>query len=206
MSKQGGCLLRQWDGLDVKASTISVGLLLTIFACSSPPHNLDTVIEFQQRKNNGDLGAVMELFADDPILHFGPLGTIAGQKNIRNILEYDLALNTHLQLKDCEIVGVEVICRVVETNDWLKTVEIESIEYDENRFVFSEDGRIKAVHASLAAVSSQSLVAAMAEFQHWATTNQPEAYSELFSDEGVFVYSRENAEKVLVLLKASRGN
>ncbi len=202
----GSYVFRQGSGLDVKASTISAGILLTVFACSSPPDYLGTVVEFQQHKNSGDVDAVMELFADEPILHFGPLGTISGPTNVRNILEYDLALNTHLQLKNCKVAAGEVSCRVVETNDWLKTVGIESIEYDENRFAFSEDGRIKEVHASLAAASAQSLVAAMAEFHQWATSTEPEAYSELFSDEGTFVYSGENAEKVLLLLKASRGN
>ncbi len=175
-------------------------------ACSTPPDHLGTVMDFEQRKNDGDLDAVMELFADDPMLNFGPLGTISGLTDVRNILEYDLALNAHLELQACDAAGQEVSCRVVESNDWLRTVDIESIEYDENRFVFSEDGRIKAVHASLAAASAQSIGAAMAEFHQWATTTQPEAYSELFSEQGAFVYSGENAEKVLSLLRASRSN
>lgn len=188
----------------MKFRTLAVGLFLTLFACSSSPDHLGTVMEFAQRKNDADLESVMELFADDPSLHFGPLGTISGLTDVRNILEYDLALNTHLQFEDCKVDGQEVSCRVVETNDWLGTAGIESIEYDENRFVFSEDGRITAVHATISAASAQSMGAAVAEFHQWATTNRPEAYAELFSEGGAFVYSGENADKVLVLLRASR--
>ena len=180
------------------ASTLLAGLLL---ACSPQPDYIQSVFQFQQHKNDGDLESALKLLSDQPALHFGPLGTIEGLPAVRGILEYDLALNTHLELQDCNASGSEVTCRVVESNDWLRTAGIEFITYDENRFVFGADGRIEAVSAMLSAESEQAMGAAMGQFHHWATTNRPTEYAELFSDDGAFVYSRDNAHKVLVLLR-----
>ena len=189
----------------MKRGALAVGLLLVLVGCSSPPDHLGTVMQFQEHKNNGDLEATLALFSEEPSLDFGPLGTISGMPEVRAILEYDLALNTHLQFQDCREDGAEVICRVIETNKWLKTAQIESVEYEENRFAFAADGRISSVSATFTAESAQLLGAAIAGFHQWATANRPEEYSELFSEQGAFVYSAENAEKVLTLLSAWRG-
>lgn len=179
-------------------------LACVLAACSPPPNYLGTVLAFQKYKNDGDLESALKLFAEEPTLHFGPLGTITGLTGIRGILEYDLALNTHLQLEDCMVDGLEVRCRVVESNDWLKTVDIDSITYEENRFDFTRDGCIESISATLSAESSQFLGAAMAEFHEWATTHKPVEYGDLFNEEGNFVYSQENARKVLALLRIWR--
>lgn len=179
-------------------------LTFVLAACSPADDHLDSVLEFQKHKNAADLESVLELFADDPSLHFGPLGTITGLAEVRGILEYDLALNTHLQFEDCKASELEVICRVIESNDWLKTVDIESITYDENRFTFNADGRIQSIGATLSAESGQSLGAAMTEFHEWATVNKPAEYGDLFSADGKFVYGRENADAVMALLRIWR--
>ena len=188
---------------------IRTGLLILSFAvigCSQNPDYLETVREFENRKSAGDVEAVLALFVDEPSLHFGTLGTISGRPALRGILEYDVALNTKLDFAECTVNGEEVTCRVVESNDWLKLVDIESITYDENRFVFAPDGRIDSVVAILSSESGQSLGAVMAEFHGWATMNHPEEYGSLFSEDGAFVYSRENAGKVLELLRIWRSD
>ena len=179
-------------------------LSCALFACSSPPDKLGTVLEFEKYKNEGDLESALELFAAEPSLHFGSLGTITGLTNVRHIFEYDLALNTCLRFQDCTEDGLEVSCRVVETNDWLRTVNIDSVTYDENRFTFTTDGRIETINAELSAESGQALGSVMAEFHEWAMTHKPLEYGDLFSDEGRFVYSQNNAENVLALLRIWR--
>jgi len=195
---------RPISGSDMKKHLALAILSCVLVACSPPPDYLGTVLEFQKHKNDGDLESALKLFTDEPSLHFGPLGTINGLADVRGILEYDLALNTHLQLQDCKVDELEVSCRVVESNDWLKTVDIESITWDENRFAFTADGRIESVSSTLSDESGQSLGAAMAEFHEWGTTHRPVEYGDLFSEEGAFVYNQENAEKVLALLRIWR--
>ena len=181
-------------------------LSLPFLACSPQPDYEQRVGDFAALKNEGDLEALLEQFSDAPVLSFGPLGSIAGLPAVRGILEYDLALNTHLEFGDCNTDGREVSCPVVESNDWLRTAGIESITYDENRFVFDSDGRIESVSAALSAESAQVMGAAMGEFHQWAIANRPTAYAELFSDDGAFLYSRDSAEKVLVILRAWQDN
>ncbi len=175
--------------------------MFLLAACIASPGYLDTVAEFQRDKNNDELDLVVAMFADSPRLDFGPLGAIEGQAEVRGILEYDVALNTHLEFHDCVESGDEVSCRAVESNDWLRTAGIEEIAYDENRFVFAADGRIESISATLSKNSAAALGAAMSSFHQWATSNRPTRYAELFSVDGQFVYSRENAGKVLHLLR-----
>ena len=182
----------------------SILLSVLLLACSPQPDYLQSVLDFQAYKNEGDLESALGQFAEEPTLDFGPLGSIEGLPALRGILEYDLALNTHLEFENCNVDGLEVTCSVVETNDWLKTAGIEFITYDENRFVLGADGRIESISATLSAESEQAMGAAIGEFHQWATANRPSAYAELFSEDGAFVYSRGNAEKVLVLLRAWR--
>ena len=92
-------------------------------------------------------------------------------------------------------------CRTTEVNDWLTTAGIDSITYVETRFEFDAHGRIKSVSATLSEESMQRMGAAMATFDAWARANQPDSYAELFSTEGAFIYSFENGEKVLALLR-----
>lgn len=179
-------------------------LSTSIIACSPDQDYLATVLEFQKHKNGGNLESTLNLFADKPTLHFGPLGTISGLNEIRGILEYDIALNTHLRFHECQANAAEVVCRVEETNDWLKLADIASITYDKNEFSFSSDGRIQSIDATLSNESRQLLGAAMVQFGDWAKSNQPVEYAELFSKEGAFVYSHDNAVKVLALLKVWR--
>ena len=179
----------------------SLLLSTLLIGCSSQPDPVQSVLEFQAHKNDGDLESTLQQFSDNPTLNFGPLGSIEGIAATRGILEYDLALNTHLEFRQCIADGPEVTCEVVESNDWLRTAGIESITYDENRFAFGPDGRIASISASLSPDSGQAMATAVSEFHEWATTNRPADYAELFSDDGAFVYSRGNAEKVLVLLR-----
>jgi len=183
----------------------ALGVLYSaVLACSPALDYSATVLEFQKYKNGGNLESVLNLFAAQPTLHFGQLGTISGLSDIRGILEYDRALNTHLLFQECETNAAEVVCRVVETNDWLKLADIESITYDENKFLFTSDGRIQSIEATLSAESGQLLGAAMVQFDEWAKTNRPVEYAELFSEKGAFIYSHVNAEKVLALLRVWR--
>lgn len=188
----------------MKRQLALAGLFISVFACSPTPDHLATVLEFEEYKNSGDLESALNLFAEKPTLHFGPLGTISGLDEIRGILEYDMALNTHLRFQECETNAADVVCRVEETNDWLKLADIASITYDENKFLFSSDGRIQLIEVTLSAESRQLLGAAMARFDEWAKTNQPIEYAQLFSEAGTFNYSHDNAEKVLVLLREWR--
>lgn len=178
--------------------TAFVALLV---ACSEQPDNLQTIADFERLKNSGDLAATLALFADDARLDFGPMGSIEGRAAIANILGYDVALEAQLRHEDCEALASDVTCRVVETNDWLGTVGIESITYDESRYSFNNDGRIQSVTTTLSVRSAQALGAALNDFHSWAIDNETERYANLFSLDGRFIYSYENGEEVLELLK-----
>ncbi len=175
-------------------------LALVVAACSRAPDYLQIVSEYQTHKNGGDVELTLNMFAEEASLRFGPLGSLTGLDEIRDLHKYDLALNTRLRFERCEVSGLDVTCRVIETNDWLKSVDIESITYDESTFTFTPDGRINSISATLSVESGDLLGAAMAKFDAWAKASRPSEYADLFSQDGTFTYSYENGEKVLVLL------
>ncbi len=185
----------------MKMYIVLTALSFLVSSSSLAQNNSQTVLEFQRLKNEGNVELVLSLFAEKPILQLVGLGTITGLKEVRDILEYDISLNTQLQFEECVSTELEVTCRAIETNDWLKEADIEAITYDENRFVFTSDGRIKSGILKLSAESMQLLVDAMTQFDVWARKNNLSDYMVLFSDEGTFVYNSENAQKVLVLLR-----
>ncbi|MEM7281706.1 MAG: hypothetical protein AAF438_08770 [Pseudomonadota bacterium] len=190
----------------MKRAFTLIGLVGVLLGCSQSPDYLSNVRAFEEHKNRGDLESALALFAEAPIMNFGVLGSLEGMAELRGILEYDVALNTHLQFDGCEVTGREVSCRVIETNDWLKTAGIDFIAYDENKFTFSSDNRIEAIAATLSEDSAQRLGAAMTEFHEWGTTHHPMQYGALFSEDGKFIYSGQNAAKVMALLKLWRNN
>ena len=174
-------------------------LLLT--ACTAPVDNLQRVGEYQDRKNAGDLDAVMEMFTHDAELHFGALGTLQGSDQIRAIHEYDVALATVLSFESCAESGSDVSCTTIESNEWLRLAGIENVTYAESRFSFNGDGRIQTVSATLTPESAAALGQALANFDGWARANRAGEYSALFTDTGKFVYSGDNGKKVLGLLR-----
>jgi hypothetical protein len=180
---------------------VTLSFLLMIASCSRTPDNLQRVMEYQEHKNQQDLDAALEMFADDASLHFGPLGSLQGREQIRGIQEYDLALNTQLQFDNCRDAKQLVSCRTTETNDWLRLADIESITYEESLFTFTSDGRIQSIAATLSPESGEMLGAAIVQFDAWARSNHPDEYAALFSQDGNFSYSYENGERVLGLLR-----
>ncbi len=177
---------------------------LVCASCAAAPDYLGIVRDFEKSKNRGDMEASLRYFTDDTALHFGPLGSIRGLEQIRNIHGYDLALNTQLRFEGCDVAAREVRCRVTESNDWLRTAGVESIDYDEAHFVFTERGDIASITSTLSPDSIEEMGAAMARFDAWARTNQQERYARLFGSDGAFVYSFENGERVLSLLREWR--
>lgn len=199
-----GSLRRNVDRSAPTMKRFVISALVLCAACSAAPDHVATVREFESLKNTGQEDATLELFAENASLHFGPLGSLTGIEQIREIHGYDIALRTQLRFDDCHQTGEAVSCRVIETNDWLSTAGIASITYDETHFEFDDDGRIASVSATLSAGSLQRMGAAMAAFESWARANAADEYAELFSDEGAFVYSYVNGEKVLSLLQQWR--
>lgn len=178
-----------------------LSVVLLFASCSAKPDYLQRVMEYQNHKNQKDLEFVLGMFTQDASLNFGPLGSLTGIEQVRAIHEYDVALNTKLQFDDCRVAGHEVSCRTTETNDWLKLADIESIAYEESRFAFTPDGRIKSVSATLSPQSGEVLNTAIVQFDAWARSNRPDEYSSLFSKDGSFSYGYENGKQVLDLLR-----
>jgi len=187
--------------IQVRNRLVLLSILFFFMSCSARPNLLLRVIEYQDHKNQQDLEFVLAMFAKDATLDFGPMGSLTGTEQIRAIHEYDVALNTIIRFEDCEAIDNRVSCRTTETNDWLSLAYIESITYEESRFVFTPDGRIQSASATLSPESGAALGAAIAHFDTWAKANRPDEYAALFSQDGRFAYSYENGKRVLDLLR-----
>ncbi len=176
-------------------------LLLATNGCEAPIDPLTTVEEYVQRANEHDVEMVVDMFAPDARLDFGPIGVVEGRLQIRNIHEYDRALNTRITLRECAVGGLEVVCRTTETNYWLDIAEIGEIEFTQTTFKFTEEGLIAGIAAELSPESATAMSEALVSFDAWARSQQPNEYAHLFNDDGGFNYGFASGERVLALLR-----
>ncbi len=169
-------------------------------SCTSDRDSLRIIETYEIHKNAHDTEQTLALFAEDAVLDFGPIGTVTGHAAIARIHEYDIALQTRLEIEECGVDGESVVCQITETNKWLTTAGIDSIFFPEARFAIDTDGRIYSIAAIPSAESMSALGAAMASFATWAKANAPDRFAALFDAQGNFAFSYDNGNKVLRLL------
>ena len=74
--------------------------------------------------------------------------TKEGKEQIRNLAEYDAALNSELICPDFMISKDTVKCKTIEKNDWFRLAGIDSVEYEYSYFII-EKGLISKIIAKL---------------------------------------------------------
>ncbi len=185
---------------------VSTAIIVVLAAsCTSDIDRLQLVEDFERLKNAHDRENTLALFAADAELDFGPMGTMQGHEAIDRIHGYDAALSTTLEFDGCSIEDSDVVCRVTESNDWLKIAGIDSIGYDEVRFTINDAGKIARVSAIPSGESIAAIGTALTAFGGWAQQHEPERFGALLDAQGNFDYSFENGQKVLQLLREWQG-
>ncbi len=164
---------------------------------------INSVKAFERSANRHDVDAVMAKFAEDAEFEIVGQVTVKGKKEIRQIFEYDVGVNTELQFFDFKSEEDTVTCQVVERNDRLKAAGFDKVLYP-SCFIVFRDQLIQKFSISPDAESARSFGEVVRSFLPWVQKNYPNDYSRLFTPEGRFIRNRENGERVVFLMKEWR--
>jgi len=72
---------------------------------------LKLIVSFQEAVNQHNVDKVMMMFTEDAKFEIVGLSMFSGKKQVRNIFEYDVGVNTQLQFINCKSEGNIVRCR-----------------------------------------------------------------------------------------------
>lgn len=161
---------------------------------------LDVVKVFQDAANRHAIDEVMEMFADDAELELEGLTRLVGKKEIRSIFEYDAAVNSKIELINCAATADKVSCQLVEANDRLRLAGLGSILYPSCVLCFEE-----RLIRSWRAVPDPDAIRAVDQFwgsvRQWINEHYPTDYARMFTCEGGFIRSGQNAQRAIMLAK-----
>lgn len=177
---------------------IFVFALLIFYRCS--PNLKVIVLQYLDFHNKHDIENEISYLKNDIIFEAVDVWTKEGKDQIRNLAEYDAALNSELICYDFKISKDTVKCKTIEKNDWFRLADIDSVEYEYSYFII-EEGLIAKIIAKLTVNSTEEITSKLQSIIQWISANNPESLNELML-EGEFQYSKESAIKWLDLLKA----
>ena len=109
---------------------------------------IDLVKTFQEKVNQHDVEEIMSLFTEDAEFEIVGLSKFSGKQNVKNIFEYDVAVNTNLQFINCKSEAGRVHCQILERNDRLDAIGISELKYSSCVFSF-RNGLIKSFAAEM---------------------------------------------------------
>lgn len=183
-------------------SVKSFYFLCFLFLCiinSCAPNLIDKAKAFEKAYNSHDIERIVSFFADN--IRFEVVGFFVkeGKKDVRELIEYDAAVNVHMIISDIKVNRNTVTFKLAESNDWFRLAGIEELIYEPNRIVF-HDGLIKEIKSEITNESAVDMRKAWESVMEWALKERSQELEELLPG-GKFIYNAESTEKWLVLLK-----
>ncbi len=172
-------------------------ILLLAFSCNQNKINL--VKKYEKLHNMHSVENALALYDDDIKFELVGVWIKSGKKEIKNLEEWDKALNSNLKFKSFKLKGDSVFCKVIEKNDWFSAVGIEQIIHDPTIFIVSE-GRIKKIIANPSKEVGQEIGAKIGSLYEWSMLTKDSTINSLIKN-GEFIYSAESAKRWLVLLE-----
>lgn len=171
-------------------------LLIIITSCATKPE--DRVKAFEKAYNNHEVDKVMSLYADDASIEIVGYFVVRGEKEIRDMTEYDITQNIHLSYNECITKDDTVICNESVTNDFIKFADIKDANYS-TKFIFS-DGLIKQIISKPTPQTYKAWNQVLKPHLEWLSKERPQQLQEMMP-EGKFIMNAENAKKQIPLLK-----
>lgn len=168
------------------------------------PRDLIALVKlYEQAANRHNLDAIDALFAADAEYELEGQDVLRGVAQLKALHAYDAGINTQLEIQDCESGENTVTCRITERNDWLSAAGLAPILYPRAEFTFAGD-RIRRLKVGMDEERIQEIGDVLHDFMPWLFDAYPAASERIFTPAGDFVYSRDNGELVVRLLREWR--
>jgi hypothetical protein len=163
---------------------------------------LERVRAYEKAHNSHDLEFVMSMFTDD--ITFETVGEwiMTGKKKIRDLAEWEAALNNHLALMGLEVSGDNVAGKALEDDDLLRLAGFREIRYD----FFSMDFRGNLIKRITVRTAERDREATSKTFRSMVEWGRRERYGEIAKlvSDGKFAYNAKNAKGWLALMQEWR--
>jgi hypothetical protein len=184
--------------IKLKIMKIATIILISLVSISCNHNGISVVKTYMELHNSHDIEGAMLLYHDD--IEFELVGTWikSGKEEIRQLEEWDKALNSNLKFEAFEMQGDSVFCKVIEKNDWFKAVGIEQIIHDPTVFIVTR-GHIMKIVAKPSQEIGKEIGAKLGSVYAWSKIAKDTTINELIKD-GKFIYTEESAKKWLKLL------
>ncbi len=171
---------------------------LIIISCEKE-NKVDFIKSYFAAHNRHDIEKALIYYSEDVVFELKGVWTKTGLADMRSLEEWDAALNSHLRLESAEISGDTVRAKVIESNDWFRSVGIDSLIHDPAVFVI-RDGKLQHIMGYPSAETGQQVEAAMGKIFQWSAMAADSTVYELIR-EGQFIYSTESANKWMELFE-----
>lgn len=146
---------------------------------------------------------LIKLFTKNARLEIVGLGVVAqGKKELKEFFGYARMVKLSLAMLAPVVRGDTVFCRLVESNDWLHLVGVESMTYAV-RFVF-DGGKIDRIIVEPITGFGVTLQGPVFSFWKWLKSEEPDVIEELMPD-GKFRFTPKNGRRLIELLSRWRG-
>lgn len=183
----------QWIAFGVMA----LFLALVAGACSKSAGLTERVMAYQNAYNEHSVDEVVGMFAGNAFFEIVGNMRLQGRSEIRDLTEYEIALNIQLSITNPQVRGDTVSCKVAVTNDWLTVAGIDTARFDAT-FVF-ETGKIERLVSRPSTATAKAIKDILVPLTRWASEYRPDLLQDVMPD-GTFVYNAVTAEKALALL------
>ncbi len=151
----------------------------------APEHRAarDLLVRFERASNAHDLAALAQLFAVDAIWYLEEIPIYRGRDEVLGPLEYDAATHAQLALQNlrfrdqAEPGATEVLCEIVESNDFFEALGVDSIR-QQVQFTLVDD-RIASVRSLRADGPAGEGERRVAHFLTWLGRERPADFERL---------------------------
>jgi ketosteroid isomerase-like protein len=172
-------------------------ILITSFSSCSKPDLAGIVREHIAAVNNDDIEKNLTFFTDDAVFERDAATKLSGRAQVRNLMEWDVANNARLSVKDLKVSGDTVIAELTEKNEGWRLLGIDIPFTATYEF---EGRQIRRVKLEFSPEGWKMFEDKFEPFADWAKQAHPEEYRKM-SEAG---YSAEGARLFLSLAKEWR--
>ena len=157
----------------------AVHVAVFLSACASPPDVAELHRRYMAASNAHDVETMAEMTAENVVWQLGPY-TLKGKVEALLPNAGDAVMNTTLEVRDRRVIDNVVECVVVERNDALRAIGMESWRHYP-RFVFDSEGKVLRKEPWRSSPDDAEFRRRLQPFSQWVKENHPEAVPD-FSD------------------------
>lgn len=177
---------------------VLIALLVTLLpGYSQSPVAL--IRAYEKAHNAHDVERSLDFYNDTVAYELSGVWVKKGKDQIRELEEWDAALNSNLKFESIAVHKDSLFCMVVEKNDWFKAVGIDQLVHNPTVFIV-KDGSIHKIIATPSAEDRRKIDTSINSIFDWSLEVNDSSVFGLIQNEE-FIYSNQSAKQWLTLFK-----